>query len=893
MKIQFIIRLFIYLLCLVTFAEVHITFAQELNGDSSDRDYGAETIELEDAQAKASVKALPLEQVEEPADEVVAAPKKKPDLKKTKPENDPESSESDEKIGDVEFVAPEDATTLLNVKDVEIAALVKSFSKITKRNYIIDSNVKGKVTIHLPTPVNIAEALKILDSVLLLKGFTTVPVEKNIWKVVLAKDARQTTIPTQADSISGGSDALVTQIVRLKHVQAQDMQQTMQQFVSKEGLLTPFAGTNSLIIIDSSANIERIVDLTKQLDVPALDQDITIIPILHADVKDVAEKINSIVGENKDQDKSGSSSLPRAFPPSFPNNAGMAGVPPPSGQPNASPANTGQQQRRSLPIKVIADERTNSLIVVADPELTVKIKAITEQLDSPLDRSGGRFYVIRLKHADAEEMSNVLNAVITGQGGSGGGSSSQSRSTGSSLSRSNRGGNNGSGDGSFGGGFGGGGGGFGSSNRSSRGNNNSNRSASPIAPIVFGGPNQGAGTPGRVNFEGEVTIAADPATNSLIVNASKQDFLRVKEVVDQLDVKRKQVLVEATIIEVSLEKTAQLGVNLQGTTGTDNAGIFGQSNFGGLSQLLSNPAGLTDVTIAALSTGTLKLGENVQVPSQAVVVRALSNNRNANVLSSPTILTTDNQEAEIVVGQNVPFITGTGSNEVNLNNTFNQIQRQDVGITLRITPQIGTGDFVTLKIFVEVSNVLAGSETSRLGPTTNIRTTETNVEVRSGQMIVTGGLIQDDATQSEQGVPFLQDIPILGMLFRQDGDNQTRRNLLMFITPRIITDQFLAREETVRKSNQLSNTIMEQGSEPDRKEILKSEQIDRALNEIELDNENPPSLITAPSISSGNMKSNPVQKTDPAKVETAHPDAVEEVVDVTVSPKLPVIPKNN
>lgn len=696
-------------------------------------------------------------------------------------------------------------TTILNVNDVDIATLVKTFSKLTGRNYIVDSDVKGKITIHLPTPVTIEEALRIFDTVLLLRGFTTVPVTDNLWKVVKAKDAKQTTIPILSQSPENPSDTLVTQLINFRYVQAEDMQQLVQPFVSGEGSVTAYSGTNALIIIDSALNIARIMGLIEKLDVPASDQEITIIPILHATADAISEKINEILGEN-------------------PSQAGATG----QGQQNqartirAQLSNVQRQggvgatvERRALPIKIIPDERTNSLIVVADPEMTARVQGLVEKLDSSTDSSSGRFYVYRLKHADSESIAEILTSLTSGASAESSSNSGKDSSvSGSSISR----------------------------NRSSKSNapGAAAEAASGLTSRLAealrqrrGGTAQSDGNGGKVNFEGEVSITADPATNTLIINASRSDYQKVKEVLDAIDVQRSQVLVEATLLEISLTKEEGLGFEWQGTAGTNSGGVFAQTNYGGLTNVLTNPSALSDLTIAAASSGTVTLPGGIVLPSQAALITAVSSNQNVNVLSSPTIVATDNQEAQIIVGENVPFVTSTSTDNSNISNTFNQIERQDVGITLRITPQVSTGDFIVLKIFVEISNVVPGTRNDPNGPSTTIRTTETTVEVKNGQMIVTGGLISDSVSDATRGVPFLQDIPVLGHLFRRDDTSRRRTNLLVFITPRVLKNQFDAREEAQTRSKDMQEAIAEQGSKPSRDEVLESENLDKVVDQAE------------------------------------------------------------
>ena len=760
-------------------------------------------------------------------------------------------------------------TTILNVKDADINSLIKTFSKLTGRNYVVDSNVKGKVTIHLPTPVTIDEALRILDSVLLLKGFTTVPIEDNTWKVIQAKDAKQTTIPFVRNGPDVRSDQLVTQLVRLKHVSASDMRELISGFVSKGGVLNAYEGTNSLIIIDSAANIGRLMELSQELDVPASDQDISIIPIQHAEAQDIADKINEILGEEEQrQSQTGRGASART----------AARTRTRRGVNNAQSTRTGGGviNRRALPMKIIPDERTNSLIIVADEVLLLKIRALVDKLDSPLDLSGGRFHVYQLKHADSEELAEILNGVISGSGSSG--SDEQRRTTGSSLSRNSR--------------------ESGATNRAAT-SSVSQRIAQALRGRRDSG-RSGANEAGRVTFEGEVSIAPDPSTNSLIINATRSDFLRLKDLLDKLDVKRRQVMVEATILEVSLNDEEGMGIELQGTLGTDEGGVVGQTNFGGLTNLLSNPLALTDLTIAAASSGTLTLPGGITIPSQAVLLSAVRANSNVNVLSSPTILTTDNQEAEIIVGENVPFVTSTSTDPSNLGNTFNQIERQDVGITLRITPQISTGNFVTLSIFVEISNVVQGTRNDPNGPTTTIRTTETSVEVKGGQMIVTGGLISDSLTESDRGVPFLMDIPVLGNYFRRDDVIRRRTNLLIFITPHIVKDQFDAREATLELRDTVEDVMVKNDINPNRNETLRSRHLDQVPDLYDGPAAIMPSTLVPYQTPADSEGKKALERTkirlqqmtsgsgeEPARLENQELETEEDVIHLRVKPKMP------
>lgn len=729
-----------------------------------------------------------------------------------------------------------DASTEINVKNADIAAVVRIFSKKTKRNYILDDTVKGKVTIYLPGKVSADEAIRILDSVLALKGFTSVPIGENLWKIVSSKDAKSSTIPTIVDGESENpSAAVVTRLIHLKYTNAEDIQQLISQLVSPEGLINAYTGTNSLIIIDSENNTERLLKLIESIDIPSSNRDMTIVPVIHADAVEVADKLNAILGTA--DSGSGSSAV-----------AGLdlvAGRPAVNTRPGSVPAGGAQPavvssqtvSARAIQPKIIPDERTNSIIIVADEDITARMKALISQLDSEVNLSGTRFYVYRCQHANAEELAEVLSGLVGGGVSTG---SDRGRLGGSSFNRSS--------DGDIGIG------GLSSLSRNRNSLNRGNRfgstqdrlSGQTRTPGRSRSENSlGGSGGGSFNLGDEVSITADPSTNSLVINAGKSDYEKILELLKQLDIKRRQVLVEAMLLEVGIDDSTSLGTEFLSSTGGADGGILAKSDFGNLSNLLRDPTQLSNFSVAAASSGTLTLPGDITIPTQAVLVSAAKENSNVNVLSSPNILTTDNEQAEIVVGQNVPFLASQATSDTNLNNTFNQIDRQDVGITLRLTPQISSGDFVTLNIFTEVSNVLERTSGSPLGPTTNVRTSETTVIAKDGQMIVIGGLMSDDNTESEAGVPFLSDIPLLGHLFRTTLERQRRTNLLIFITPRIVQDQFDAREATVVKREQMEDVIVRENTFPRHDDILRSPDIDKTT-EAFVDTTTNPGTITAP-----------------------------------------------
>jgi general secretion pathway protein D len=609
-------------------------------------------------------------------------------------------------------------------------------------------------------------------------------------------------------------------LVNLKYVSAQDIQQILSQLVSGDGLVNAYTGTNSLIIIDSEDNIERLIKLVDELDVPFSNREMTIIPIQYADAQDIAQKLADILGEGGKKDGGSSGDIARASI----GDPAAGGAPPPGGAPRLG---TGGKtvSARGLEPKILADQRTNSIIVVADGDTTARVRALIAQLDSKIDLSGNKFYVYRCQHANAEELAQVLSGLAGGGGasttGRTSGSTFGSNSSQSGLSGSTGAGMSGQGStGSSGGAFGSGGGKRGSSSQQ-----------------------QG---PTSTQLGDNITITADPATNSLIIAASKLDYERIRSLLTQIDVKRRQALVEATLLEVSIDHSIRTSTSFLGSTGGADGGGLIKSDFAStnsLNTLFADPTKLQGLTLAAASAGSLKLPGGLTVPTQSILISAAQRNNNVNLLSAPTILATDNEEAQIVVGKNVPFLASTSTNATNLNNTFNQVDRQDVGITLRITPQISSRDYVTLKVFTEVSALDESTINSTLGPTTRKRQSETTIIAKDGQMIVTGGLISDDVGETDEGIPYLKDIPVLGHAFKANTQARLQQNLLIFLTPRIVKDQFDARDATIEGRDRMEDVITHYEIEPRRDATLQNDRVDKVAESVPYEGPKPGTIL--------------------------------------------------
>ena len=786
------------------------------------------------------------------------------------------SSISDVKV-DEETLA-KDSSTEINVKNADITAIIRIFSKKTRRNFILDERVKGKVSIYLPGRVSSEESMRILDSVLAYKGFASVPIGKNLWKIVPAKEAKSSTIPTQRDPPDGTpGPEVVTRLVQLKYINADEVRQLLAQLISADGFLSAYAATNSLVLIDSEDNIARLLDIVNTMDVPFSNREMTIIPIVNAEAKDIAEKLNEILGLNSSQGPgSGGAAaggnldfgleLARARVRQMAmQNAGgaQAGMNP--NQTGAAPgggeaASASVGARASQP-KIIADERTNALVIVADEDTTARVRAIVSQLDSKVDMSGAQYWVYRCQHASADELADVLGGLV-GKGGSGSRSGSEGGgmfNAGSDLISGSTGG---------------------SSRRSGR-QSGQNRTPGQSR----GTTSSGNGGASSVELSENLSITADKSTNTLVIFGNKTDYQKIKALLEKLDVKRRQVLVEAMLLEVGIDDNRDNRVSWIASAGGADGGILASNNGNSIAGMLENPAGIQDFAIAAASAGSLTLPGGVVIPSQTLLLNAVRANSNVNVLSAPTILTTDNEQAEIVVGSNVPFVTSSATSDQNLNNTFNNVERQDVGITLRLTPQISSGDSVTLKIFTEVSSVL--STDPNLGPTTAIRTSETSVITKDSQMIVIGGLMSDSLNESERGVPFLKDIPVLGHLFKSSNERRQRTNLLILITPRIIRDQFDARDRTISERDRVSREMQYREMVPDRGEVLFNRDIDRVSEATAY--EGPiPSTIFEPQHADPNDAAAPPAPRDSAS-SVQHPtefrSPADEVLEFKVDPK--------
>ena len=561
----------------------------------------------------------------------------------------------------------------LNFSDADLVAVINSVSQITGKNFIIDPRVKGKVTVVSSKPLNEDEVYNVFLSILQVHGFATVPTDNAI-KIIPDATAKQSSTPSTPAS-RNPQDQLITRVLTINHINAAQLVPILRPLVAQQGHLAAYPTTNVLIISDRASNILRIDRIIAQMD-KEIDSDIEIIKLKHAFA---AEVVRLLTGLNL----------------TSPDKKAQAGG----------------------GLKITADERTNSILLIGERTERLKYRAIIADLDAPVATTGNT-HVVYLRYADATNIATILSSVAQ------------------------------------------------------------EVIKSEARNVIAGG---GAGNIGET-----VSVQADEDSNALVITAPASVFPSLRTVIQQLDIPRAQVHIEAIIAEVSLETARELGVQWLATN-NDTAAL--SSQFSGSGWTI--PA-VVDGNVP--DGGTLGLASIVDNGlSIGVMIRALQGDGETNLLSTPSIVTLDNQEAEIIVGQNVPFVTGQSTGVASgTANPFQTIERQDVGVSLRVKPQINEGDAITLEIYQEVS-AIAASSAGAVDLITTKRSIQTTVQLEDGEMLVLGGLIDDAFRDQEQKVPFLGDIPGIGVLFRATKVETVKRNLMVFIRATIVKDGDKAR----------------------------------------------------------------------------------------------------
>ena len=573
----------------------------------------------------------------------------------------------------------------VNLKDTDIQEFIKFVADVTGTTMVVDPNVKGKVRVISSKPVTQSELYDLFLSILDVQGYTAVR-SGQVVRIVPSKDARSSPVPLIENQDLLGNDEYVTQVIRLDNISAAKLIPVLRPLVPQQAHMAAYAPSNAIIISDIRSNIGRIVEIIERMDRSAI-QTTEIIRLKYGVAEDVVSMLNTL-----------------------------------------EKARQGEGAEANKDVILVADKRTNSVVVTADEMSVERIRKLVAYFDSPLEQSGN-VRVVYLEYADATETADVLTRVMQN-----------------------------------------------------------------IARLEAGGTQRNGG---------ESTIEADAGTNSLIITADTDEMAALESVIARLDIRRAQVLIEAIIVEMEMTEGQELG--LQWLFANDS-GLYGGNISNSTAQqrrnaelagalLPDNGSEVIDTrsvagALASTPGATLGWGMVDESLTMTVILNALETQGNANILSTPSLLTLDNEEAFITVGQEVPFVTGSYTNTGSANgasNPFQTIERQSVGITLKVTPQINEGDSVVLDIVQEVSSIsaqiLAASDVI-----TNERKIETKVLANDSDILVLGGLVKEDIQDSTQGIPLLSDIPLLGRLFRNDVVSVTKSNLLVFIRPTIIRD---------------------------------------------------------------------------------------------------------
>lgn len=613
----------------------------------------------------------------------------------------------------------EGATITPNYKDADLGQIIQAVGEVTGKNFIIDPRVNAKVTMVSSTPMSPAAFYEAFLAVLQVYGYVAVPSGKVI-KIVPNTDLRQLPANDLPNNVSSTSDEIVTQIVTLKNVSAAQLVPMLRPLIPTYGHLAAYPGGNMLIISDRASNVSRVVRIIQRMDESG-DEPIEVIPLHNAGAADVVKIVNSL-------------------------NQGA-----------------GAEAGGAI-VKIVADERTNSILLTGERSARLRLKALIINMDTPM-ASGGDIQVRYLRYADAEKIADKLKGQATASAKAQGGP--------------------------------------------------------PIAAPAAGGGS---------NVDASVTIWADVATNALVITAPPKIMKSLMGVIDKLDIRRAQVQVEAIIVEVDVNKSSNLGVQWL---------LFGQGNStvpAGIINLPGTGTSIVDLAAAALgvsqgtTTGTgtvpgiagssaissstvggpgatVAIGRVVKNGvSFAALIQALRSDGSSNIISTPSLITMNNEEAEVKVTQEIPLITGSFSNTTQsvsgTSSPFQTIQREEVGTILKVTPHINEGNSVQLKIEQEDSSPGA-KLTDSADISTNKRSIKTTVLIEDGGIIVLGGLMSDTVTESEDRVPGLGAIPIIGNLFKSRSGSRQKKNLVVFIRPRIMRDADVTESTSEAKYNEV------------------------------------------------------------------------------------------
>ncbi len=662
-------------------------------------------------------------------------------------------------------------TVMMSFDKRDLTEVIQFVSQFTQRNFILPERVSGKITILSNSPIPADDVWNVFVAALDANNWAVYPVGK-YWKLVEKKQSSRANIPIYLErgQEPPANEQMVTKLFKLRYVEADQMRNVLNQFTSRDSDFQIFP-PDTLVISDLGLNMRRLEKLVAQLDQPGGSEEIHIVPVQYAGAQELAQKLTEIFTAQTTGTRGNVVRQLGVAEPVVQPGQPMA-IPQP-GQP--LPGGTGGPVQVG---KIIPEERTNKLIVIAGARSFNRVMSLIRQLDVPAGEGGVHVYY--LENAKAEDVASTLQALAQG--------TAARHTTGTTGARP------------------------------------------PGAGNIVPGAAAGAGQTGPISadlFSGEVKITADKNTNSLVVIASQADYRNLVKVVERLDIRRRQVFVEAVIMEVNLENDLDVGVSAHGGTILSDVSFRGArgdaplvvgSELGGLNSIGGVATlGQLGGFLAGLQGPPITVpGLNVSLPSFAILLNALQSSSDVNVISTPHVIMTDNTEGEITVGQNVPFqaayapqlggLTGLGTSTTTTGTTgttpaltssllglgglgslYAPIQRQNVELRLRIKPQINESDYVRLDVDEQTEEI--ASVDKQLGPTTSKRTAKTTVVAKDQETVVIGGLIQERSIRDVKKVPLLGSLPVLGWLFRSETTKKTRTNLLLFLTPYIIRDQ--------------------------------------------------------------------------------------------------------
>ena len=591
-----------------------------------------------------------------------------------------------------------------NFKDADITQIAEAVSAATGKNFIIDPRVRAQVTMLSSTPMSPDAFYEAFLSILQVYGFIAVPAG-NVIKILPDANARQIPGLDLPDRVSASSDEIVTQVLEVRNVSAPALVPILRPMIPQYGHLVAYPASNILIITDHASNVHRMMRIIQRIDQVG-NQDVEIVPLQHAGAAEIVRVVNSLY--------------------------------------------QGAAATEGSAVKVVADERSNSVLIGGDQSQRLRLRALIAHLDTPLE-AGGDTRVRYLHYANAEKLAPKLKEQMTG-----------------------------------------------------------------IAQAAAGATGQpGAAVSAAGAAEKGAMVWADPANNALIITAPAKLMRAIMAIIDKLDIRRPQVLVEAIIADIDYSKDSELGVNWA-AYGAGNTNVpvgafvspIGGTSIVDLATAAQNPTTVSTTLLQGTTFGVGRIAASGL--NFAAIVRAIRSDTNDNIIATPSAMTMDNQEAELKVAQEVPFITGqyTANNTAVVGgavNPFQTIQREEVGTILKITPTISAeGSQVMLKISIESSS-LGQKPAGAVALVTNKRTVSTTVLIEDGGIVVLGGLIENDMSKGESRVPFLGNIPILGLLFKTRNQTSSKNNLMIFIQPKIMRDANQAAYETELKYNYMQD----------------------------------------------------------------------------------------